>query len=151
MPKLLDEWLNEPDTPLEKQRTVNKAQVQGWLKEAVRKYEDAGRSANSESTRMDAAYDATFFCALAALATQAVRVTSRPRHHVVALEAAAALMALPAALMDEADALREWRNRKYQGFFSATERDVADGIDTAKRYLEATSLWLRQNEPHLLK
>jgi hypothetical protein len=28
MPKLLDEWLNEPDTPLEKQRTVNKAQVE---------------------------------------------------------------------------------------------------------------------------
>jgi hypothetical protein len=151
MPKLLDEWLNVPDTPLEKQRTVNKAQVQGWLKEAVRKYDDAGRSANSESTRMDAAYDATFFCALAALATQAVRVTSRPRHHVVALEAAAALMVLPTTLVDEAEALREWRNRKYQGFFTASERDVKDAIDTARRYLDATSLWLQQNEPQLLK
>jgi hypothetical protein len=50
----LEHWLATPDTPLEKQRTVNKAQFQGWLKEAVRKYEDANRRPNSESTRMDA-------------------------------------------------------------------------------------------------
>lgn len=147
----LDHWLNTPDTPLERQRTVNKAQFQGWLKDAVRKYEDAKRQPNSESTRMDAAYDAVFFCALAVLTSQAVRVTSRPGHHAVALEAAAAVMTLPTMLVDEADALREWRNRKYQGFFSANERDVADAIDTARRYLEATSAWVKREQVSLLK
>jgi hypothetical protein len=151
MPKSLNEFLNTPDSPLQPQRPVNKAQVQGWLKEAVRKFSDAGRTANSESTRMDAAYDATFFCALAALASQGVRVTSRPGHHQVALDAAATLMSLPTSLADEADALREWRNRKYQGFFTASERDVADSIETARKYMEATSGWLTQSEPHLLK
>jgi hypothetical protein len=72
----LEHWLDTPDTPLEKQRTVNKAQFQGWLKEAVRKYEDAKRQPNSESTRMDAAYDAVFFCALAILTS---RLCASPR------------------------------------------------------------------------
>jgi hypothetical protein len=147
----LEHWLATPDTPLEKQRTVNKAQFQGWLKEAVRKYEDANRRPNSESTRMDAAYDAVFFCALAVRTSQAVRVTSRPGHHAVALEAAAAVMKLPAMLTDEADALRERRNRKYQGFFSANERDVADAIETARKYLEATSAWVKREQAQLLK
>ncbi|GAB2868481.1 hypothetical protein GCM10027093_00240 [Paraburkholderia jirisanensis] len=88
---------------------------------------------------------------LAVLASQGVRVTSRPGHHEVALEATAALMSLPVSLADEADALREWRNRKYQGFFTASERDVADAVETARKYMEATGAWLEQTEPHLLK
>jgi hypothetical protein len=52
----LEHWLATPDTPLEKQRTVNKAQFQGWLKEAVRKYEDANRRPNSERTRRTTQY-----------------------------------------------------------------------------------------------
>jgi hypothetical protein len=89
---------------------------------------------------MDAAYDAVFFCALAVRTSQAVRVTSRPGHHAVALEAAATVMKL-----------QEWRNRKYQGFFSANERDVADAIETARKYLEATSAWVKREQAQLLK
>jgi hypothetical protein len=60
-------------------------------------------------------------------------------------------MKLPVMLTDEADALREWRNRKYQGFFSANERDVADAIETARKYLEATSAWVKREQAQLLK
>jgi hypothetical protein len=52
-------------------------------------------------------------------------------------------MKLPAMLTDEADALREWRNRKYQGFFSA--------IETARKYVEATSAWVKREQAQLLK
>ena len=147
----LSELANTPDTPLEPIRVVNKAQVQGWLKEAGLKYEDANRSANSNGTRLDTAYDATFFCALAVLAGVGYRVTSKMGHHEVAMEAAASTMKLPSALFDEVEALRTWRNRKYQGSFAASKEDVSDALTTARRFLEATSAWLQREKPDLVK
>ncbi|WP_076999955.1 HEPN domain-containing protein [Variovorax sp. KK3] len=147
----LDALLNTPGTPLERISTVNKSAVQGWLTEAGRKLEDARRSANSTSTRMDAAYDAVFFCALGVLAARGVRVTSRAGHHDAGLEAAAAVMNLSIRLQDQAEALKDWRNRKYQGAFTAKERDVEDALATAREYMEATSAWLQQSKPDLLK
>ena len=147
----LEALLNTPDTPLERVAVVNKATVQSWLKEAGRKFEDARRTANSTSTRMDAAYDAVFFCALGVLAAQSVRVTSRLGHHEVGLDAAAAVMKLSIRLQDLAEALKDWRNRKYQGAFTAKGRDVEDALATAREYMEATSAWLQENKPELLK
>lgn len=147
----LDDLLNMPDTPLVRQSAVNKMQIQGWLNEAALKYADAQRQANSASTRTDAAYDAVFFCALAVLASRSVRVSSKPGHHRMALEAAARVMSLPQALVDTVDALRDWRNRKYQAAFTASDADVADALDTARRYLEATAGWFQLASPGLLK
>jgi hypothetical protein len=147
----LDDLLNTPDTPLTRQSAVNKLQLQGWLKEAALKYADAQRKENSASTRMDAAYDSVFFCALAVLASQSVRVSSKPGHHQMSLEAAAHIMSLPQELSDTVDALRDWRNRKYQAAFTASDADVTDALDTVFRYLEATSSWFQRVCPSLLK
>jgi uncharacterized protein (UPF0332 family) len=149
--KTLIELANTPDTPLQATKTVNKVQVQSWLNEAGLKYQDAGRSANSNGTRLDTAYDATFFCALAVLASVGYRATSKPGHHEVAMEAAASTMKLQSTLYDEIEALRTWRNRKYQGSFSADAQDVGDALTTARRFLEATSAWLQREKPDLLK
>jgi len=143
--------LETPDTPLVRQSAINKMQIQGWLKEAALKYADAQRQANSASTRTDAAYDSVFFCALAVLASQSVRVSSKLGHHQVALEAAARVMGLPQVLVDTVDALRDWRNRKYQAAFTASDADVSDALDTARRYLEATAGWFQRACPGLLK
>ena len=147
----LDALLNTPDSALKTTNTINKAQVQGWIREAGRKHDDAQRKANTGSTRLDAAYDAVFFCALAALASEGLRVTSRAGHHETGLRAAALVMKLPAALQDEADALKDWRNRKYQGFFDPSDDDIKDAIATARHYMEATSAWLQREKPELLK
>lgn len=40
---------------------------------------------------------------------------------------------------------------QFQGFFSATERDVGDAIETARKYLEATSAWVKREQAQLLK
>ncbi len=148
---LLDDLLDTPDTPLVRQSAINKAQIQGWLNEAALKYADAQRQANSASTRTDAAYDSVFFCALAVLASQSVRVSSKPGHHQMALKAAARVMSLSEELIDTVDALRDWRNRKYQAAFTASDADVADALDTARRYLEATAGWFQRACPALIK
>jgi hypothetical protein len=147
----LDGLLNTPGTPLERVPSVNKKTVQDWLAEAGRKHQDGSRAANSASTRMDAAYDAVFFCALCALAATNLRVSSKPGHHELAMQAAALTMGLSTRLQDEADVLKSWRNRKYQGAFTAKERDVQDALSTATRYMEATSAWLQAHKPELLK
>lgn len=151
MYKPLIELANAPDTPLAPIRGVNKAQVQAWLKEAGAKYDDANRPANSNGTRLDTAYDATFFCALAVLTSVGYRITSKMGHHEVAMEAAASTMKLQPSLFDEVEALRTWRNRKYQGSYAASQDDVTDALTTARRFLEAASAWLQREKPDLLK
>jgi hypothetical protein len=147
----LEELLNTPGTPLERTPAVNKTTIQSWLTEAGRKLEDAKRAANSASTRIEAAYDAVFFCALCVLAAQNLRVGPKPGHHEVALDAAAISMHLPLRLKDQADALKDWRNRKYQAAFMAKERDVQDALATAQAYMEATSAWLQDTKPELVR
>lgn len=60
-------------------------------------------------------------------------------------------MGLPQGLIDTVDALRDWRNRKYQAAFTASNADVADALDTARRYLEVTAGWVQRACPELLK
>ena len=69
----------------------------------------------------------------------------------MALGAAARIMGLPQGLVDTVDALRDWRNRKYQAAFAASDADVDDALDTARRYLEATAGWFQRACPGLFK
>ena len=147
---LLDDLLATPDTPL-KRAPVKKDRVQGWLKEAVSKRKDAQRAENSNSTRMDAAYDAVFFCALSALSAEGFEVSSKAGHHNVALEAAARLLCLSELFIDTVDALKTWRNRKYQASFTASQADVNEAVEVVNQYMEATSAWFEQAHPTLLK
>ncbi|OXI36332.1 hypothetical protein [Burkholderia aenigmatica] len=147
----LDDLLNEPDTPLKRATTINKAQITGWLQEAGKKLDDARRKENASSTRVDAAYDAVFFCVLTVLATQKVRVTAQNGHHNAALQAAAVVMNVPEGLQDTVEVLKDWRNSKYTGAFTASEQDVMDALDIARRYMELTSGWLQQEHSALLK
>ncbi|WP_321782585.1 hypothetical protein [Paraburkholderia sp. J94] len=148
--KTLDALLNEPNTPLIR-RAANKDDLRAWLGEADKKLRDAGNTDISESTRMDAAYDAVFFCALGVICTQGYRATSKPGHHVKVLEAAAIVMKLAQSLQDSVEALQDWRNRKYIAAFSATQDDVAEAIDTAKAYQAEVFDWLQHHAANMLK
>jgi hypothetical protein len=145
--RTLAELRSAPDTPLVQERSVNRDQVQAWLAAAHEKYEDGLRAANSASTRMDATYDAVLFCALAVLAAQSLRVSGRPGHHEVALEAAGSTMALKQSFFDEVLALRDWRNRKYRAAFTASAQDVLDGLDIARRFAEHTATCFAAKSP----
>ncbi|MFP3795500.1 hypothetical protein [Paraburkholderia sp. SIMBA_027] len=146
----LDDLLNEPNTPLVR-RAANKADLRAWIGEADKKLRDARNTDISESTRMDAAYDAVFFCALGVISTQGCRATARPGHHVKVLEAAAIVMKTPQRLQDSVEALQDWRNRKYVAAFLATEGDVAEAIETAQTYQAKVFDWLQANAATLLK
>jgi hypothetical protein len=53
--------------------------------------------------------------------------------------------------LDTPDTPLEKQRTVNKGFFSANERDVADAIETARKYLEATSAWVKREQAQLLK
>lgn len=68
------------------ERTRNRQTIQSQLRAAVQKYKDAQNTSVSDPTRLDAAYDAILFCALAVFAAQGYRISSKPGHHRIAME-----------------------------------------------------------------
>lgn len=137
-----EELIKRPGSPLTPERTVNKQQIGEWVRAAGEKINDAGRIENSSSTRMDAAYDAVLFCALAVALASRYRVSSKEGHHVVVLEGAARTIGYTESKFDEVDALRVWRNRKYTAGFTARERDIVEAVKTATQFQELASAWL---------
>lgn len=141
------ELIKRPGSPLQPERTVNAQQVADWIAAAEDKLKDASRTENSSSTRMDAAYDAALFAALAVAAASKYRVSAREGHHIVALEGAARAIGYTESRFDEVDSLREWRNRKYTAGFTAKEQDISDAVDTARLFLDMAIAWLELHLP----
>lgn len=133
------------------ERTFNRDTVRGWLAEAVGKLADANRRDNLPSTRMDAAYDAILLSALALFALRRFRVAGGSGHHRLALEGMAHVLAMSESEFDLVDAVREWRNRKYQGAMRATEDEVEDAVDCARRTLSRVEQWLQREAPDVFK
>ncbi|RZT09222.1 hypothetical protein SAMN05216319_2355 [Duganella sp. CF402] len=139
----------KPDTPLIPQ-AINKIQIQSWLRTSVEQLADANRAENSFSTRMEAAYEVAFLTALAVLAASGYRVSAKPGHHEVTLEAASSTIGLSTHRHDEIEAMRKWRNRKYGGLL-ATKADVDDALSIAEKFQHDVVDWFAKHHPTLLQ
>jgi hypothetical protein len=111
---------------------VNKASIEGWVKISGGKAADAGRKANSASTRLGAAYDTVFNLSLAVLCKHGWRCTAADGHHAQALEAACAYVGIGSSVYDEVDAMRDMRNNQYQGI-EPSPQDVEYALDVMNR------------------
>jgi hypothetical protein len=111
---------------------VNTVSIAGWVKISGGKAADAGRKANSASTRVGAAYDAVFNLSLALLCKQGWRCTAAEGHHAQALEAACAYAGIGTSVFDEVDAMRDMRNNQYQGI-EPSAKDVEYAVDVMNR------------------
>ena len=124
--------------------------IQFQLRAAAQKYKDSQNTSVSGPTRLDAAYDAVLFCALAVFAAQGYRIASRPGHHRIAMEGLAGTLELGGGLYDELETLLDLRNSKYDGFESVDERTLADALQLSGNVLSAASKWLAQHHADLV-
>lgn len=140
----------EPDR-VRQERGVNKKTVQELLAAAVQKRADALRKENSGPTRLEAAYDAILFCALALFASRGLRVATGLGHHRLSLEGLAAELSLSAATYDEIQLLREVRNSKYSGLLNVAPADLKLSAELLERVMSETEGWFCRNKPDMLK
>ena len=133
------------------ERHINKRTVQQFLAAAIQKRGDALRVENSGPTRLETAYDAVLFCALAIFAAQGYRVSSAPGHHALALEGLAAELSLSMTVFDELQLLLESRNSKYTGVTQVSVADLNLALGLLERVLSKVEAWLQANSPDLLK
>lgn len=140
---------DEPEL-VRQERTRNRQTIQSQLRAAVQKYRDSQNVSVSGPTRLDAAYDAILFCALAVFAAQGYRISSRPGHHRIAMEGLAGTLDLGESTYDELETLLDLRNSKYDGFESVDERTLADTLQLSSHVLTTVSNWLGQHHPDLV-
>jgi hypothetical protein len=132
-------------------RSVNKDTVQQLLAAAVQRLQAAQLEAVPAPVRLDTAYDAVLFCALAVIAARGFRVDADQGHHVLALEAMAAELRLSEVVHDELDALRRRRNAKYTGFTRVNPADLATALRLARRVVDETDAWFLREKAGFLK
>lgn len=140
---------DEPEL-VRQERTRNRQTIQSQLRAAVQKHKDSRNPSVSGPTRLDAAYDAVLFCALAVFAAQGYRIASRPGHHRIAMEGLAGTLELGEGLHDELETLLDLRNSKYDGFESVDERTLADALQLSDNVLTRVSQWLVQHHADLV-
>lgn len=142
--------LKEP-TVVRYEELINKSTVVQLLAAAVQKFGDAQRKENSGPTRLETAYDAILYCALALFAAQGYRLSSSPGHHRVALEGMAAELSLSVSIYEEIRLLLDLRNTKYTGFLNVSPADLKIAMQLGERVLNETELWVLKNRPNFLK
>ncbi len=130
--------------------TRNRQTIQSQLRAAVQKYKDSQNASVSGPTRLDAAYDAILFCALAVFAAQGYRISSRPGYHRIAMEGLAGALDLGEGTLDELETLLDLRNSKYDGFESVDEQTLRDALQLSSTVLTTVSTWLVQHHPDLV-
>ena len=140
---------DEPEL-VRQERTRNRQTIQSQLRAAVQKYKDSQNASVSGPTRLDAAYDAILFCALAVFAAQGYRISSRPGHHRIAMEGLAGALDLGDGTYDELETLLDLRNSKYDGFESVDEQTLRDALQLSNTVLTTVSAWLVQHHPDLV-
>jgi hypothetical protein len=140
----------EPDR-VRHERGVNKKTVQELLAAAVQKRADALRKENSGPTRLEAAYDAILFCALAIFAARGLRVATAFGHHRLLLEGLGAELSVSVSTYDEIELLREVRNSKYTGLLNVAPADLKLSAELLERVMNETQGWFQKNKPDMLK
>ena len=141
---------SEPSV-VRQERAINKQTAQELLLAAVQKHADTNLPRLSDPTKLEAAYDAVLFCALAVFASQGYRVSSAPGHHRLALEGLAATLRFKQSVFDEILLLLDVRNTKYTGFVRVKPADLKLAQSLAEKALNETNQWITDHHPDLLK
>ena len=128
---------DQPDL-VRQERTRNRQTIQSQLRAAGQKYRDAKHTGVSGPTRLDAAYDAILFCALAVFAAQGFRISAGFGHHRIALEGLVATLGLRSTVHDELETLLDLRNSKYDGFDSVDDHTLSDALQLSTDVLSST-------------
>jgi hypothetical protein len=142
---------NDEPTCVRFDRHISKSTVQQLLLAGVMKFDDAKRKENSGPTRLEAAYDAILFCALALFAAAGYKVTANRGHHKIALEGLAGELELSEAIHDEMELILEVRNTKYTGFINVHASDLSLALELAQKILNKSESWLMTHRPLLLR
>jgi hypothetical protein len=140
----------EPDAPLRRHPT-NARDAVAWLQAAQTKLDDAQQTVVSAGTRMDAAWDAVLMACLAVACAQGWRATSDKGHHAAVLEGAVFALGLGQGRLDELDALRDWRNRKYRAGQMSTVNEVGEAIAMVAPFQVAVASWFAREHAELMK
>jgi hypothetical protein len=125
--------------------------VQRLLTAAERNLADAGIAVLSSENRFDAAYKAIMQCAMIGLWANGYRTsTSQPGHHQTALQVLPKSMGVVQDVVIVLDALRKQRNlNDYEGD-PVSDAAVLECCEQARRLIEHTRIWLRENRADLL-
>jgi hypothetical protein len=134
-----------------RERTLNRDTVRELLAAAVQKLADAKQASISGPTRLEAAYDASLFCAHAIFAVRGYRIAAQPGHHKIAIEGLAAELKLSETVHGELEELLRVRNTKYTGFIRVNPADLKTSLEIAQRVLSETERWFGEEHPNLLK
>jgi hypothetical protein len=127
----------------------DKTAIRAWIEAANDKAADSGNSSVSVGTRFEAAYDATFFVALAVLNASGWKHRAIEGHHAFVLEAACEAVGAGIALADRLDSVREVRNQKYAGM-GRTPADLTDAKAAFEAFSALAIDWLQTHHAALL-
>lgn len=127
----------------------DKVAIRAWIEAANDKAADSGNASVSVGTRFEAAYDATFFVALAVLNASGWKHRAIEGHHAFVLEAACEAVGAGIALADRLDSVREVRNLKYAGQ-GRTPADLSDSQAAFEAFSALAIDWLQAHHASLL-
>lgn len=127
----------------------DKTAIRAWLEAATDKAADSDNPSASVGTRFEAAYDATFFVALAVLNASGWKHRAIEGHHAFVLEAACEAVGSGVSLADRLDAVREVRNQKYAGM-GRTAGDLRDAKAAFETFSTLAIAWLQTHHAMLL-
>jgi len=144
----LEDWVGErPDRITPAQETV-----QRLLEGAARHVADAKVAVISPETRFVSAYTAIRMLADIGLHANGYRVrTSRPGHHIVAIQALSATLGVDQRVVDRLDALRKLRNATEYSGDIIPESAVKECIRQAEALRQITLAWLRSKRRALIR
>lgn len=128
----------------------DRTRIQAWLQDAVGKLQDAGLEQATLSTRLSAAYDAVFSCALAVINALGHRIDSGDGHHKIAIEILASVLGYSEIQHEELQVVRENRNLRYDGR-PPNENQLREAREWAARVLDDVGDWFSRRHPALLK
>lgn len=129
----------------------DKALIAKLLAAAQRNLADAGLQGLSAENRFDVAYKAILQLAMLALNANGYRtLTSKPGHHMTALQTLPLTVGLPQASVIVLDALRKQRNLSDYSGDLVTEAAARDCVDSAQELLRHVQGWLTRQHPELI-
>ena len=129
----------------------DKALITKLLAAALRNIADAQLPGLSAENRFDAAYKAVMQSAMVALNANGYRtLTSKPGHHLTAIQTLSLSVKLPPSQVIVLDALRKQRNLSDYSGDLISEAAVAECLASASILRSHVLAWLKAHRPDLL-
>jgi len=130
---------------------IDPGHITQLLAAADRNMGDAQLQGLSDENRFDAAYKAIMQLSMLALHANGYRVlTSRPGHHLTAIQALPLTVQWPAEKVWPLDALRKQRNLADYSGDLVPPSTVAACIENARALRQHVVAWLESNKPDLI-